>query len=179
MTNVTLEPVAATAITEAVAAVEGAARKMESSIDALVAANMRSTDFISPKSKKYESTASPEQFAAINEAIVAGFTKANQKLLTTPTKALSDVDKTTKRYWQQQIGARRNDFQTGLEKRENVNADDTREARPPKAAITKLTEALENVEKILQANEWDFDAVDFMNCIVQAKIEAGIPHSTK
>jgi hypothetical protein len=96
--------------------------------------------------------------------------------LATPTKALSDVDKATKRYWQQQIGARRNDFQTGLEKRENVNADDTREARPPKAAITKLTEALENVEKIAQANEWDFDVVDFLNCIVNAKVQAGIPH---
>jgi hypothetical protein len=176
MSNITLEPVAATAITEAVAAVEGAARKMESSVDVLHAQGVLSTDFISPNSKKYESTASPEQFAAINEAIVAGFTKANQKLLATPTKALSDVDKATKRYWQQQIGARRNDFQTGLEKRENVNADDTREARPPKAAITKLTEALENVEKILQANEWDFDAVDFMDCIINAKVQAGIPH---
>jgi DNA integrity scanning protein DisA with diadenylate cyclase activity len=57
--------------------------------------------------------------------------------------------------------------------------DDTRAARQPKAAIDKLVDALTNVEKIVQANEWEFDVVDFMNCIVQAKIEAGIPHSAK
>lgn len=176
MSNVILNPESATAITEAVAAVEGASRKMASSIDVLHAQGMLSTDFISPNSKKYTSTASPERFAAINEAIVAGFTKANQKLLATPTKALSEVDKTTKRYWQQQIGARRNDFQAGLEKRENVNADGTREARPPKAPIDKLVAALTNVEKIIQANEWEFDVVDFMDCIINAKVQAGIPH---
>lgn len=175
MTNVTLNLEVATIITAAVSAVQSATRKLSSSIDALVAANMRSTDFISPKSDG--STASPEQFDGINTAIVAGFPKAVQGLLAKPTKSLEDADKAEKRYWQQQIGARRNDFKRGLEKREG--ADDSRAARQPKAAIDKLVTALTNVEKIIQANEWEFDAVDFMNCIVQAKVEAGIPHSTK
>jgi hypothetical protein len=116
MSNVTLSTVAANAITAAVSAVEGAARKMQSSIDALVAAGMRSTDFISPKSKDGLSTASPEKFEGINTAIVAGFTARGQKLLAAPTKALSDADKAEKRYLQQQIGARRNDFQARLGK---------------------------------------------------------------
>jgi len=108
MSNITLTTAAAAAITAAVSAVEGASRKMQSSIDALVAAGMRSTDFVSPKSKDGGSTASPEQFEAINTAIVAGFTARTQKLLTAPTKALPEADKAEKRYAQQQIGARRN-----------------------------------------------------------------------
>ena len=175
MSNITLNPEVATIITAAVSVVQSATRKMASSIDALVAADMRSTDFISPKSDG--STSSPEQFDGINTAIVAGFPKAAQALLAKPTKSLEDADKAEKRYWQQQIGARRNDFQRGLEKREGM--DDVRAPRQPKAAIDKLVDALTNVEKIVQANEWEFDVVDFMNCIVDAKIQAGIPHGIK
>lgn len=175
MSNIVLSPEIATAITEAVALSGKAERKLGSTIDLLVAGGFRSTDFVSPKSEA--STASPEQWDAINAAIVAGFTKPVQQLLDKPTKSLEDAAKAEKRYWQQQIGAKRSDFQRGLQKREM--ADDSRAARQPKAAIDKLRVALETVEKIAQANEWDFDVVDFLNCIVQAKIEAGIPHSTK
>ena len=69
MSNITLNPEVATIITAAVSAVQSATRKMASSIDALVAADMRSTDFISPKSDG--STSSPEQFDGINTAIMA------------------------------------------------------------------------------------------------------------
>jgi outer membrane PBP1 activator LpoA protein len=175
MSNITLSPAIAAAITEAVALTGKAERKFGSTIDLLAAEGFRSTDFISPKSDA--STASPEQWDAINAAIVAGFTKAAQQLLDKPTKSLEDPAKAEKRYWQQQIGAKRNDFKRGLQTREM--ADNSRAARQPKAAIDKLRVALETVEKIAQANEWEFDVVDFLNCIVQAKIEAGIPHSTK
>jgi outer membrane PBP1 activator LpoA protein len=175
MSNITLSPAIAAAITEAVALTGKAERKLGSTIDLLWSEGFKSSDFISPKSEA--STASPEQFDAINAAIVAGFTKAAQQLLDKPTKSLEDAAKAEKRYWQQQIGAKRNDFKRGLEKREG--ADDSRAARQPKAAIDKLRVALETVEKIAQGNEWEFDVVDFLNCIVQAKIEAGIPHSTK
>ena len=177
MSNITLNATIANAITETVSLSGKADRKLGSTIDLMVSEKMVSTDFVSPKSKDKTSTASPEMFEQINAAIVAGFTKAVQGLLAKPTKSLEDADKAEKRYWQQQIGARRNDFETGLAKREG--ADASRAARQPKAAIDKLVTALTNVEKIIQSNEWEFDAVDFMNCIVQAKIEAGIPHSTK
>ena len=161
MSNVTLNPAVATAITAAVAAVEGASRKMASSIDAIVAAGGRSTDFISPKAKDGLSTASPEQFEAINAAIVAGFSARTQKLLAAPTKALSDADKAEKRYWHQQIGARRNDFKRALEKREGVA--DTRAAQQPKSPEEKIRIALETVEKIVQGAEGlTFDAADFL-----------------
>ena len=161
MSNVTLNPAVATAITAAVAAVEGASRKMQSSIDALVSAGMRSTDFISPKSKDGLSTASPEQFEAINAAIVAGFSARTQKLLAAPTKALSETDKSDKRYWQQQIGARRNDFKRGLEKREGVN--DNRAPQQPKSPEDKIRAMIESIEKVVQGAEGlTFDAADFL-----------------
>lgn len=161
MSNVTLNPAAANAITAAVAAGWLATRKLRSSIDALVAAGMRSTDFISPKSKDGASTASPEQFEAINAAIVAGFSAQGQKLLVAPTKALSDADKAEKRYLQQQIGARRNDFKRGLEKREGVT--DTRAAQQPKSPEDKIRAMIESIEKIVQGAEGlTFDAADFL-----------------
>jgi hypothetical protein len=134
---------------------------MQSSIDALVAAGMRSTDFISPKSKDGLSTASPEKFEGINTAIVAGFTARGQKLLAAPTKALSDADKAEKRYLQQQIGARRNDFKRGLEKREG--AADNRAAQQPKSPEDKIRAMIESIEKIVQGSEGlTFDAADFL-----------------
>jgi hypothetical protein len=163
MSNIKLSPAVAAAITSAVAATESAARKMASSIDALAAAGMRSTDFVSPKSKDGGSTASPEQFEAINGAIVAGFTARVQKLMAAPTKGLSDTDKSDKRYWQQQIGARRNDFKRGLEKREGKGGDDTRAPQSPKSPEDKIRAMIESIEKIVQGTEGlTFDAADFL-----------------
>ena len=54
---------------------------------------------------------------ALKVAIIASFSMANQQLLDTPTKGLSDVKKTQKRYLQQQIGARVNDYKRGLQRR--------------------------------------------------------------
>jgi len=123
MSNIILNTQVADAITATVEALRSADRKMTSAVDIFVANKMRSTDFISPKSN--DSTASPEMFEQINAAIVAGFTATARKLLEAPTKGLEDAEKAEKRYLQQQIGARRNDFKRALEKRENVGADGT------------------------------------------------------
>jgi hypothetical protein len=56
---------------------------------------------------------------ALKGAIVAAFTAADRKLLDTPTKAMSDKDKDRKRYVQQQIGARINDYKRAFERRLN------------------------------------------------------------
>jgi hypothetical protein len=164
MSNIVLSLDLSKTITDAVAAVEGAARKMQSSIDALVAGGMRSTDFVSPKSKEKVSTASPELFEAVNSAIVAGFSPRVRKLLAAPTKALSDTDKADKRYWQQQIGARRADFEKGLAKREGVA--DTRAPQTPKSAEEKIRAMIESIEKIVQgATDLSFDAADFLKAL--------------
>jgi hypothetical protein len=153
--------VTAAVITAAVSAVEGAARKMQGAADTLHAEGIKSTDFISPKSKGGESTATEALFEQINAAIVAGFTARVQKLLAAPTKALSDADKSDKRYWQQQIGARRNDFKRALEKREGVN--DNRAPQAPKSPEDKIRAMIESIEKIVQGSEGlTFDAADFL-----------------
>jgi len=164
MSNITLNAAIASAITETVSLSGKADRKLGSTIDLMVSEKMVSTDFVSPKSKTKTSTASPEMFEQINAAIVAGFTKAAQQLLAKPTKSLEDADKAEKRYWQQQIGAKRNDFETGLAKREG--ADASREPRQPKSPVEKLRAALETVEKVVQGHDaWDFDAADFQTAL--------------
>lgn len=150
-----------TVITATVSAVEGAARKLTSAADTLHAEGFLSTHFISPKSKGGESTATEEIFEKINAAIVAGFTTRVQKLLTAPAKSLSDADKADRRYWQQQIGARRNDFKRALEKREGVN--DNRAPQAPKSPEDKIRAMIESIEKIVQGSEGlTFDAADFL-----------------
>ena len=161
MSNIVLALDLSKTITDAVAAVEGAARKMASSIDALAAGGMRSTDFVSPKSKDKVSTSSPEKIEAINAAIVAGFSPRVRKLLAAPTKALSETDKADKRYWQQQIGARRGDFEKALAKREGVA--DTRAPQAAKSAEDKIRAMIESIEKVVQGAEGlTFDAADFL-----------------
>ena len=161
MSNIVLKTEAAKIITTTVAAIEAAERKVESSFDALHASGVLSTDFVSPKSKTKVSTASPEKFEAINAAIVAGFPARVQKLMAAPTKALDEGDKSTKRYYQQQIGARRADFEKGLAKREG--AAGMRAPQPPKSPEDKIRGMIESIEKIVQGAEGlTFDAADFL-----------------
>ena len=151
-------------ITSTVAAVEGASRKLASTADTLHASGVPSTHFVSPKSKSGESTATPEEFDALNVAIVAGFTAAVQKLMAAPTKSLQDADKAEKRYWQQQIGARRNDFKRALEKREGKA--DNREPQAPKSAEDKIRAQIETIEKIVQGAEaLSFEAEPFLKAL--------------
>ena len=151
-------------ITAAVSAVEGAARKMAGAADTLHADGIKSTDFISPKSKGGESTATEALFEQINAAIVAGFAARVQKLLAAPAKSLGDADKADRRYWQQQIGARRNDFKRALEKREGVA--DTRAPQQPKSPEDKIRAQIETIEKIVQGAEaLNFDAAAFLKAL--------------
>ena len=80
-------PEVAAAITGLMKATEALDLKRESVIDALRAAGIKSTDFISPKSEG--STATPELNAAFKAAIVKGFPAAKRKLLNAPKGSLS------------------------------------------------------------------------------------------
>lgn len=119
----------ASAIANAVSITNKSLRATQTAIDLFVAGGWKSTDLISPKGEASKSTATPEQFEELTRAIVAGFTPATQKLLDTPTKALTESGKHNKRYAQQQIGARRNDFKRALEKREAIAAGTTSRTR--------------------------------------------------
>ena len=89
---------------------------MAKACDAMIADKITVAMF----SKKTDDSDRAEDFRnGLKAAIVASFTKADQRLLDTPTKGLSDNKKAHKRYMQQQIGARTNDYKRGLERRLN------------------------------------------------------------
>ena len=87
---------------------------MAKACDAMIADKITVAMF----SKKTDDSDRGEDFRnGLKAAIVASFTVADQRLLDTPTKALSDNKKAHKRYMQQQIGARVNDYKRGLQRR--------------------------------------------------------------
>jgi hypothetical protein len=87
---------------------------MAKACDAMIADGITVTMF----SKKTDDSDRAEDFRnGLKAAIVASFTVADRRLLDTPTKGLSDNKKAHKRYMQQQIGARVNDYKRGLERR--------------------------------------------------------------
>jgi hypothetical protein len=174
-------PEIAAAITSLMKATESVDLKRESVIDALRAAGIKSTDFISPKTEG--STATPELNAALKAAIVKGFSAAKRKLLAAPAKSLSDSDKAKRKVVQQSIGAYMAAFKRDLLAREPegiAKAKAKKEAGraaqqstgPAKAAGTaaKVMESLQQAVKRARAiEEPDFDVVELVNLLAKAQ----------
>ena len=127
MSNFVLPKIVADLIAADVATVEKASKTRHALIDALVANNYKSTDFISPKSKDSGSTASPEKFAALKAAIILGFTAADQALIRIESKAavaaLKPEKAARRTYILQQIGSRMKDYKNALKRREDGAAN--------------------------------------------------------
>ena len=132
-------------ITSTVSKTQAGVRAMQSAIPMLIKHGIVSTMFISPHSKGSKSTATEEQFDWINKHIILGFTASFQKLLESPTKSLTDAKKVTKRYWQQQIGARRNDFKSALARREDSNGAGGK----PRTADQRVRDNLNDCLKVI------------------------------
>lgn len=158
----------ASAIANAVSATTKSLRATQTAIDLFVAEGWKSTDLISPKGKDNKSTATEEKFAELNSAIVAGFTASTQKLLETNTKALTDTGKANKRYWQQQIGARRNDFKTALAKREDAKNGG---ANTKRSDAQRISDNLNDCSKVIENSEGisGVDLVKLADAIKSAK----------
>tara|TARA_R100000005_G_C4993573_1_gene200589 strand:- start:48 stop:557 length:510 start_codon:yes stop_codon:yes gene_type:complete len=89
---------------------------MAKACDAMIADKITVAMF----SKKTDDSDRAEDFRnGLKAAIIASFKVADQRLLDTPTKGLSDAKKAQKRYLQQQIGGRANDYKRGLARRLN------------------------------------------------------------
>ena len=141
----------ATAISNAVSITNKSIRATRTAVDLLVAEGFKSTDFISPKGKDSKSTACEEKFAEINAAITLGFTVQARKLLDMPTKALTETGKGSKRYAQQQIGARRSDFKTALSKREEqAKTGNTSRTR---SDAQRIADNLNDCSKVIENSE--------------------------
>lgn len=116
--------------------------------DTLHAEGITSDDCVAPKKGEDRSL-----YESIKAAVVLGFTATNQRLLATPAKALTDAQKSDKRYWTQQIGARVNDIARALKRREmqgdgdGANNTSTWEDRTKKA-LTALIDAVQKKEGV-------------------------------
>jgi hypothetical protein len=118
------------------------------------------TDYISPKSDG--STIHADEWTALRSAVVMGFTKTNQALLEKPTKSLTETQKSDKRYWQQQIGARIGDFKSQISKRLNANESDGAGSRN-RPLDQRVRDNLNDVIKVCQtAEEATFDLTDMI-----------------
>ena len=118
--------------------------------DMLIADGFKYTDFISPgtaNKPNKKSTATKESHDKVTEIIKLGFTDAVQKVLKTPTNALTEHGKSNKRYWTQQIGTQRAAWKRALQKR--VTGPNT--TRPLEERVNDSLDALitlcENAEK--------------------------------
>ena len=152
--------------TEMVKAISNAVSKSRASdtatttaVDILYSGGFEARFCKSPK-KDSEDAEHKERFAALNVAIVAGFTETNRQLLDKPTKSLSEAQKVNKRYWQQQKGAIRSDFGKYLQRREDVAAGITN-PRTTKSIETFASETCVALKKRLEAAESaEFDLVE-------------------
>lgn len=123
------------------------------------------SDYVSPKSTG--STCEPDEWEALKGAVIMGFTKTVQALLDTPTKALDDVKKSDKRYWQQQVNARIADFKRQLAKRE---AAEERGASRTRTLAEWFTDFANDGEKKLRnAEECTFDILPVLQLVQEIK----------
>lgn len=143
-------------------------------IQALLEKDYPWTHFISAKSK--DSTASIEFQQSIDDAIILGFTDRIQTLMATSTKELEDKEKAEKRYWQQQVGAKRADYKKALKKAQEPRRDPVHHSDLEKICI-KLAEVkvlLQETEEELADN---FDVSDAIETVRLLEEEILAKHS--
>lgn len=124
-------------------------------IELLTAEGYAWTDFISPSSKgdnKPKSTSTPEEYAELKGAVVAGFTATEQKLMAQDAKSVPEAKKELRRYLQQQVGSKMKDLKNALKKR--AEAEEAKSnPKPPVAPETKIAELINEAIKKVQAYE--------------------------
>lgn len=180
MANLAISKELSTLISADVANVERSAKSRFAVVDAMVAAGLRSTDWISPKAKDSGSTATPELFAALKASVVAGFTAADQALIRIESKAavaaLKPEKAARRTYVMQQIGSRMKDYRNALKRREDgaANGGAGGGKRP---AVDRLLDHLSKALNVLrQESDFNFEVAPMierltkeMTLIKQAK----------
>jgi hypothetical protein len=129
---------------------------MAKACDAMIADQITVAMF----SKKTDDSDRAEDFRnGLKAAIVASFTAADRRLLETPTKGLSDNKKAHKRYMQQQIGARVNDYKRGLERRLNGPANKGADQKRTSDRTFCEERLIAIIKRMQKAEDPGFDAV--------------------
>lgn len=161
MANMILSALVRSLIAADVAAVEKTSKTRHALIDALVAAGHKSTDFISPKSKLAGSTATPEMYGELKDAIVAGFSAADQALIkvTSPAAvaALKPEKAARRTYVQQQIGSRMKDYKNALARRETPTDNNGAGGRKRPAQERLMDYLAKAIGTLKEESEFTFD----------------------
>ena len=89
----------------------------------------------------------------VRAAIVEAFPADVTVLLNSPTKGLSDADKVTKRYWQQQIGSKQNRLVGYLKKLESAEDKGESEDKTAKTTAHKAAEYLLRAIRALEPKD--------------------------
>ena len=131
-----------------------------------------STDYRSPKSKQYESTATPERYEARREALAFGLGAEAYKLYTAPkadAKTWDDAKKAKRKAVQQDVGTYIDRVANALFKLENpVTADKAPSA--PVSDEVKMREAINKCLKIAEKTEAPiYDVVAFTKALNDAQ----------
>ena len=146
--------------TAAVKAGNAAKAKMDLTIDAMVADGVI-VDFFKksdwPGLSEADRTKAQSFVETLNEAIVASFTKAEQKLLDLPANAVPEDKKAMRKYLQQQIGSRRNDFRKSFIRRTEDGKTGANTRTDDKTFVSERLIAVK--KRIEKAEELPFDAV--------------------
>ena len=137
----------------------------KSAVDLLIADGFdKPSDYISPL--KEGSTVTKEEWANLKAAIVLGFSKRNQALLTKPVKSLSEIDKAERRYQQAQVGARIGDFKKQVINRQDGSDGAGSRNRSPDQ---RIRDNLNDVIKVCQsAEEPTFNISDMIGKVKEA-----------
>jgi len=133
-------------VTEAAKQAVKTEKVMAKAIDAMVADGVK-LEMFSAKTVTDDAMAFRHE---LKQAIIASFTDAQQTLLETPTASLSPAKKTAKRYQQQQIGARINDFKRAFGKRDALKRGPTPRADDAtfcKERINQIIARLQNTDE--------------------------------
>jgi len=161
--TVVLDDVSRASITDVVSSdrvVQGKTKKM---VDLLVARGVTSAMLDKP-SKKSDANPHKELHFGMNQAIIAGFPKETQDLLSKDTKTLSEADKTAKRYGQQQIGSWFGKIKRALIAFENPQAQGS--PRVTRTAQQRIIDSLNDaIDVARDMKEPSFDVTKFIKDI--------------
>ena len=123
------------------------------------------TDYVSPKSEG--STIKPDEWTNLKAAVVTGFTATNQALLLKPTKTLTEQQKSDKRYWQQQVGARIGDFKSQIAKR--LDSESGGAGSSNRTVEQRVRDNLNDVVKVCgAAEETSFNVTEMQKIVKSA-----------
>ena len=114
-------------------------------------------DFISPRNKNTSDIETINRFNRINEIIKLSFPDEARELMTADIGGLTSKQKKDRKYWQQQIGSRRNDIRNILLGRKHSSRT--------QSVLSNLKMAISEIDKMEENELRRFDAKKVISLI--------------